>query len=79
MKVRIQERQASPRLVKSTMGRSRVRSSAAVACCRWRATAARVLSAKMTERLGWQFVVDNRTGGNGLIGGNIAAKAPADA
>jgi tripartite-type tricarboxylate transporter receptor subunit TctC len=41
-------------------------------------TAARVLSSKMTERLGWQFVVDNRTGGNGLIGGNIAAKAPAD-
>jgi tripartite-type tricarboxylate transporter receptor subunit TctC len=41
-------------------------------------TAARVLSTKMTERLGWQFVVDNRTGGNGLIGGNIAAKAPAD-
>ncbi len=41
-------------------------------------TAARVLSAKMTERLGWQFVVDNRTGGNGLIGGNIAARAPAD-
>ncbi|HKA45313.1 MAG TPA: tripartite tricarboxylate transporter substrate-binding protein, partial [Burkholderiales bacterium] len=41
-------------------------------------TAARVLSSKMTERLGWQFVVDNRTGGNGLIGGNIAAKAVAD-
>src|SRR5215510_16051839 len=41
-------------------------------------TAARVLSSKMTERLGWQFVVDNRTGGNGLIGGNIAAKAQPD-
>src|SRR5262245_25547042 len=41
-------------------------------------TAARVLSTKMTERLGWQFVVDNRTGGNGLIGGNIAAKAVPD-
>jgi tripartite-type tricarboxylate transporter receptor subunit TctC len=41
-------------------------------------TAARVLSSKMTERLGWQFVVDNRTGGNGLIGGNIAAKAVPD-
>jgi tripartite-type tricarboxylate transporter receptor subunit TctC len=41
-------------------------------------TAARVLSMKMTERLGWQFVVDNRTGGNGLIGGGIAAKAAPD-
>lgn len=41
-------------------------------------TAARVLTSKMTERLGWQFVVDNRTGGNGLIGGGIAAKAQPD-
>ncbi len=41
-------------------------------------TAARVLSSKMTERLGWRFVVDNRTGGNGLIGGNIVAKAQPD-
>ncbi len=41
-------------------------------------TAARVLSSRMTQRLGWRFVVDNRTGGNGLIGGNIAAKAPPD-
>ena len=41
-------------------------------------TAARVLSLKMTERLGWHFVVDNRTGGNGLIGNGIAAKAPPD-
>ena len=41
-------------------------------------TAARVLSSKMQERLGWQFVVDNRTGGNGLIGGNIAAKSAPD-
>jgi tripartite-type tricarboxylate transporter receptor subunit TctC len=41
-------------------------------------TAARVLTSKMSERLGWHFVVDNRTGGNGLIGGNIAAKAQPD-
>ncbi len=41
-------------------------------------TAARVLTSKMTERLGWQFVVDNRIGGNGLIGGQIVAKAQAD-
>ncbi|MBI4206004.1 MAG: tripartite tricarboxylate transporter substrate binding protein [Betaproteobacteria bacterium] len=41
-------------------------------------TAARVLASKMTERLGWQFVVDNRTGSGGLIAGNIAAKAAPD-
>ena len=41
-------------------------------------TAARVLTSKMTERLGWQFVIDNRTGGGGLIAGNIAAKAQPD-
>lgn len=41
-------------------------------------TAARVLASRMTERLGWQFVIDNRTGGGGLIAGNIAAKAQPD-
>ena len=41
-------------------------------------TAARVLSSKKMERLGWQFVIDNRTGGNGLIGGNIVANANPD-
>lgn len=41
-------------------------------------TAARVLTSKMTERLGWQFVVDNRTGGGGLICGQIAARAQPD-
>jgi len=41
-------------------------------------TAARVLASKMTERTGWQFVVDNRTGGNGIIGGQIAARAQPD-
>lgn len=41
-------------------------------------TAARVLAGKVTERLGWQFVIDNRTGGGGLIAGNIAAKAQPD-
>jgi tripartite-type tricarboxylate transporter receptor subunit TctC len=41
-------------------------------------TAARVLSLKMSERLNWQFVVDNRAGGSGLIGGSIAAKAVPD-
>lgn len=41
-------------------------------------TAARVLTSKLTERTGWQFVIDNRTGGGGLIAGNIAAKAQPD-
>jgi len=41
-------------------------------------TAARVLSNRMTERLGWQFVVDNRTGSGGLIAGNIVARAQPD-
>ncbi len=41
-------------------------------------TAARVLAGKMAERPGWQFVVDNRTGGGGLIAGGITAKAQPD-
>ncbi|MCC6535735.1 MAG: tripartite tricarboxylate transporter substrate binding protein [Burkholderiales bacterium] len=41
-------------------------------------TAARVLASRLTERLNWQIVVDNRTGGNGIIGGHVASKAPAD-
>jgi len=39
---------------------------------------ARLLTQKMTERLGWNFVVDNKPGGNGFIAVTIAAKAPAD-
>ena len=41
-------------------------------------TASRVLASKLTERLGWQIVVDNRTGGNGIIGGHIMARAQPD-
>ncbi len=41
-------------------------------------TTARILSSKMTERLGWQFVVENRPGGNGFIGTTAAAKSPPD-
>lgn len=41
-------------------------------------TAARVLTSQMSERLGWTFVIDNRTGGGGLIAGNIVAKANPD-
>jgi tripartite-type tricarboxylate transporter receptor subunit TctC len=39
--------------------------------------AARLLTAKMTERLNWQFVVENRPGGNGFIAAtNVAKSAP---
>ncbi|HWL75040.1 MAG TPA: tripartite tricarboxylate transporter substrate-binding protein, partial [Burkholderiaceae bacterium] len=39
---------------------------------------ARILATKMTERLGWQFVVDNRPGGNGFIAATNVAKSPPD-
>ena len=41
-------------------------------------TSTRILTNKLTERLGWTFVIDNRPGGNGFIAVGIAAKAPAD-
>jgi tripartite-type tricarboxylate transporter receptor subunit TctC len=41
-------------------------------------TSTRILTNKMTERLGWTFVIDNRPGANGFIAVGIAAKAPAD-
>jgi len=41
-------------------------------------TTARILTQKMTERLGWQFVVENRPGGNGFIAATAAAKAAPD-
>jgi tripartite-type tricarboxylate transporter receptor subunit TctC len=41
-------------------------------------TSTRILTLKITERLGWQFVVDNRPGGNGFIAVGIAAKATPD-
>ena len=41
-------------------------------------TLARVLGQKLSESLGQQVVVDNRTGANGNIGMEIVAKAPAD-
>jgi len=41
-------------------------------------TSPRILTTKMTERLGRTFVVDDRPGGNGLIAVGLAAKAPAD-
>ena len=41
-------------------------------------TFARMLGQHMGERLGQQFVVDNRPGAGGMIGLEITAKAPAD-
>ena len=39
---------------------------------------ARAMSARLTEALGQQFIVDNRGGAGGLIGGQIAATSDAD-
>ena len=39
---------------------------------------ARLVGQKLTERLGQQFVVDNRPGAGGVIGADAVAKAPAD-
>lgn len=39
---------------------------------------ARLLLQKMSERLGANFVIDNRAGAGGTIGSEIVAKAPAD-
>ena len=41
-------------------------------------TTARILTSKMTERLNWQFVVENRPGGNGFIAATAGAKAAPD-
>jgi tripartite-type tricarboxylate transporter receptor subunit TctC len=39
---------------------------------------ARILAQKMSERLGWNIVVDNRPGGNGFIAVSGTARSPAD-
>ena len=41
-------------------------------------TSTRILTLKMSERLGWNFVIENRPGGNGFIATTAVAKAPAD-
>jgi tripartite-type tricarboxylate transporter receptor subunit TctC len=40
--------------------------------------AGRLISQKLTEALGKQFVVDNRPGANGMIGSELAAKSAKD-
>ena len=39
---------------------------------------ARVVSAQLSERLGKQFIVENKTGAGGIVGSELVAKAPAD-
>jgi len=39
---------------------------------------ARLFAAKLTDALGQQFIVENRTGASGSIGTGYVAKAPAD-
>ncbi len=41
-------------------------------------TSTRILTNKLTERHGWQFVVDNRPGGNGFIAVQTAARGAPD-
>jgi tripartite-type tricarboxylate transporter receptor subunit TctC len=41
-------------------------------------TSTRIVTNKISERLGWQFVVDNRPGGYGFIAAGIAAKGAPD-
>ncbi len=38
----------------------------------------RYLGNKLTNRMGQQFVIDNRGGGSGIIGAQLAAEAPSD-
>src|SRR5215212_6236219 len=39
---------------------------------------ARILAHELSGALGQQFIVDNRGGGSGVIGGEAVAKAPPD-
>ena len=41
-------------------------------------TVGRLLAQKLSEQLGQQFVVDNRAGGNGLIGADVVRQSSAD-
>jgi tripartite-type tricarboxylate transporter receptor subunit TctC len=39
---------------------------------------ARTVSAQLSERLGKQFIVENKTGAGGVVGSELVAKSPAD-
>jgi tripartite-type tricarboxylate transporter receptor subunit TctC len=41
-------------------------------------TVGRMLAQKLTEQMGQTFIVENRPGGNGTIGGDVVAKAASD-
>ncbi len=41
-------------------------------------TVGRQLALKLGEQMGQNFIVENKPGGNGVIGGDVVAKAPAD-
>jgi len=41
-------------------------------------TVGRQLAQKLGEQMGQNFIVENKAGGNGVIGGDVVAKAPAD-
>lgn len=41
-------------------------------------TVGRMLAQKLGEQMGQNFIVENKPGGNGVIGGDAVAKAPAD-
>src|SRR6476619_911511 len=41
-------------------------------------TVARVMGAKMSEVIGQQFIVENRTGAGGNLGADLVAKSPPD-
>ena len=38
----------------------------------------RIVAAQLTERMGRQFIVENRAGATGMIGAEVVAKAPPD-
>ncbi|MET0542972.1 MAG: tripartite tricarboxylate transporter substrate-binding protein, partial [Variovorax sp.] len=41
-------------------------------------TVGRALAQKLGDQLGQPFVIENKPGGNGTIGADVVAKAPAD-
>lgn len=41
-------------------------------------TVGRQLAQKLSDQMGQPFIIENRPGGNGVIGGDVVAKAPAD-